>query len=257
MKLSTHQNELITRIKNELDIDLNNYRNDDLMEQISRLIAFQSYLFTSFILPFIILLMLFISTFWVYDFNWFTKVLVSVLGSFWLIFFTTTIGIYRYFKRVKKDLIMIVNFICDTMNNLNLSIANNVQFRENKSEKVLLLFNGLLFSVLIPSINESINKKIPFFKNYFEKIIQTIIQKIYNSLKKTISNTQIKTDIVLHSFDSKVSDTQNKFGEQLNRIKNNATSIVNSSMKIIIYPITAINIIQIILIICSLYLLSF
>lgn len=256
LELSPRQNKLIIQVKNELNIDLNDYRNDDLINQILNLISFHVYFFSAFILPFFILLLLLLSTFWIFNLLWYTKLLVLILGSFWMICFTITLGIHRFFNRVKKDFIMIVNNICDLLVTINLNVSNNIQFKENKSEKMLLLFEGFLFSVLTPSINEKIKKNNRYFSKYFVKIIEKIFQLIFTSLKKSFSSSQVKTDGLLNSFDEKVKNASAKLSENIVSVKNNAKSIVTTSVKIISYPIAIINIIQIILLFFSFWLLS-
>lgn len=254
--LSPRQNELISQVSNQLNIDLTNYRNDELMGRISSLINFQVYFVSSFILPLLILSILLISTFWIFDLNWLGKVLVLILGSVWLICFTVTIGIYRFFNRIRKDLVMIVNSICDLLVTLNLDVSNNIQFKENKSEKMILFFEGFLFSVLSPTLNETIQKKIPFLKKNIGKIIDKTLRLIFYSLKEILGNTLSKADTGIDSYDQTVSDASNHLSLQIIQIKDKSTKMVNRSVRIIRYPIGIIVIIQIILTFCSLYILS-
>lgn len=250
------RNDFLSLVKRELDIDLDDFLSHDLLQQIQSLITIQASLWTSFILPFLFLLTLFLSIFIFIDFYWVTGILVFFLGSIWLLLFTFTIGIQRYFRNFRKNLILLVDFISDLLNKFNLNILNNPRFVDNKSEKVYLLIHGLLFSILIPSINEAIQKKVPFLKNYFQLLIEKVAQLIFDSLKKPINESKI-IDNASQRLESSTKSISNELSDRLIGIKNSATSIVNNAMKVVVYPIATANVIQALLIIICVYLLSF
>lgn len=236
------KNDFILLVKSEFDIGLDDLLSDDLFKRIPSLITIQASLFTSFILPFLLLLTLFLSIFIFIDFNWVTGILVFLLGSVWLVLFSFTIGIHRYLINFKRNLIMIVDIISDLLNKFNLNVLNNPRFADIKSEKVYFLIHGLLFSILIPSINEGIQKKVPFLGKYFQLLIEKVALLVFDSLKKPINESKV-INHVNQGLESSTQSISNELSARLIGIKNSATSIVNNAMKVVIYPIKTANVI--------------
>jgi len=227
--------ELSKKIKSQLNIDIEKYKNEDVLLKFTEILIFPQYVFKLVIWPIIISLLAFILGFFILDLSILKLILYILLGP--LLFNLTGLlfGVYLIITKIKEDFLSIINYIFvilkEALNDLD-QIKEGKSI-ENLNQSINLLLTGVIQLVAIPMITKAVSNKIIFGS----KIFNYLIVKILNLLNKKLDFTKMK---VISVNNKKKSDILNHFSNSIDSISKNLENIISSVIGAIKYPITFI-----------------
>ncbi len=237
MKKNIRIEQIVNNVKSKLNIDLENYRNDDLVERFTSLIAIHSYFLSSFLYPLILSIFLLLVVFFVFHLSVGMVLFVGSIGTIWLLFFTLTSGLLIFTNRVKSDLSLVLDSVCKILSTFIQDVCEKVELKDFTSEKMLLLVEGFLFGVISPSIAEVVRKKIPFFKNFIADTFDKMLLSLFTLMKLSGNNQFLYFDDSVTATAERTKKISASYIGEIRKISENASTIINKSMKMIQSPI--------------------
>ena len=167
------------KIKNELGIDLNKYKNEKVAEKFIELLSFPKYVISSLILPVLVLFTLFIIGFFIFDLKQIEYLIYGIIGQSLFFFTGVFYGLLKLIKKIKSDIVEIIKYCFKVMKQI---ISESTQFKKENKQTLNLLFKGVIHVVALPMINKAITKNVPIV----HKMINTIVTKIFTVISNKI-----------------------------------------------------------------------
>ena len=224
--------ELSKKIKSQLNIDIEKYKNEDVLSKFTEILIFPQYVFKLVIWPIIISLLAFMLGFFILDLSILKLILYILLGP--LLFNLTGLlfGVYLIITKIKEDFLSIINYIFvilkEALNDLD-QIKEGKSI-ENLNQSINLLLTGVIQLVAIPMITKAVSNKIIIGS----KIFNYLIVKILNLLNKKLDFTKMK---VVSVNKKEKSDILKHFSNSIDSISKNLETIISSVIGAIKYPI--------------------
>lgn len=172
--------KLDQKIKNELGIDVQKYRNEEVVESFVELLIFPEYVVTWVIRPILISLLIFIIGFFTLDLVHVEYVLYGVIGIVLFLVTGVLIGVLFLMGKMKWDMWGILKYSLEMMKSAvsDVNQVNNQISAENRKEVLGLVFKGIIHIVTIPMMSKIISEKVPLIGgiiNFFIKKVLTLI----------------------------------------------------------------------------------
>lgn len=184
------------KIKEELGIDIQKYRNKDVIENFVELLVFPKYVITWVIRPVLIALGIYIIGFFIFDLIHIEYIIYGLIGL--VLFLATGIltGLLFLTSKMKSDMWGIVDYSLDIMKSAvnDMNQINNQLTKENKKEVLGLLFKGIIHIVTIPMISKVISDKVPFIGGLINKIVKRILILVSDKVK--FNNQNLKQELI-------------------------------------------------------------
>lgn len=162
------------KIKNELGIDVSEYRNEEVAENFAELILLPQYVVLWVIRPIIFILFIYFSGFKIFDLVHVEYVVYATIGFVLFLFFGISFGLVLLIFKMKKDIWGITDYSLDILKQSisDVSKVNGQINEENKKEVLFLLFKGVIHIVTIPLFCEVIAKRIPLIGFIISSVIK-------------------------------------------------------------------------------------
>ena len=223
-------NELRNEIKEQLHIDIEKYKNEDVLLKFTELLLFPNYILKLLICPVIIAVIGFIIGFFILDLSIIKLIIYILFGPLLFSLKAILFGILLILRKIKKDVLHIINYSFDILkqaiSDLN-QIKTDTSFK-NLNQSVDLLFKGIMQLVTIPMITKAVNKKLIIGS----KTINYLIEKILNLLieKLDFSKINLKES---YSF----SETLNSFSKIIDSYSIKLEKLISVVLKKINIPL--------------------
>jgi ABC-type multidrug transport system fused ATPase/permease subunit len=220
MKIRTQEDieELDQKIRTELGVDVQKYKNQEVIEQILELLVFPQYMLTWTIGPIIFSFIAFIIGFFLLDLAPFEYLIYGFIGFFSFLIFGILLGLLILTWRMKSDIWSIIDYSFNTMQLAtgDLSQINNKLNKENRKNTLGLLFKGILHILTIPILTQVISEKLPLIGN----TLNNFLKKVGNIISDRI---QFETTEDLAKEKEEMMDNK--------ELNNYATTISKASLK--------------------------
>lgn len=193
------------KIKDELGIDVQIYRNEEVVENFVELLIFPEYVFTWVIRPIIISFIIFIIGFFLFDLVHIEYVLYAIIGIALFLVNGVLFGLLFLTWKLKSDIGGIINYSLDIMKTAasDINQVNNQVNAQNRKDVLGLLFKGIIHIVTIPMMSKVISTKVPLvggIVNKFAKKILTLISDRVEfdeeNLKKELKKNEDESSIL-------------------------------------------------------------
>lgn len=247
MKTKKIDNEALNnQIRKELGINLEEYRNEQIADNLVELLIFPSYIVSWIIRPVIVALLLFIMGYFIIDLVHIEYVIYTLLG--FALFFITgfIVGLWLLSYQMKQDIRGILNFVLEIMSNVVQDVKNlqSVMRTNEKSQVLNLLFSGIIHITIIPVISDVISNKIKFGGMIVESFIKTTLNTIASKIN--FQDVELKSSKKVD--ESLIDTSKNSFDSSLKALEysqNGINRILDIAFKIGQFPIKAAAIISI------------
>ncbi|PCJ64885.1 MAG: hypothetical protein COA58_11470 [Bacteroidetes bacterium] len=186
MKIRTKKDveKLDHRIKDELGIDVQKYRNEKTIENFAELLIFPKYVFNWVIRPILISIVIFICGFFIFDLVHIEYLIYGIVGL--ILFLTTGVftGLLFLVQKMKSDILSILNYSLDIMKSAATDINHikNQVNKENQKEVLGLLFKGVIHIVIIPMVSKIISDQVLFVGGIVNRIIKKILTLVSDKI---------------------------------------------------------------------------
>jgi len=187
MKIRTPKDveKLDLKIKEELGIDVEKYRNEEVVENFVELLVFPKFVITWVIRPVLIAIILFIIGFFILDLANLEYLIYGVIGSG--LFFTTGIltGLLFLMWKMKRDIWGIVDYSLEIMKSSvsDMNHISNQLTSENRKNVLGLLFKGIIHIVTIPMMAKVISEKVPLVGGFVNRIVKRVLILVSDKVK--------------------------------------------------------------------------
>ncbi len=106
--IKTDNKKLKNQIENKFGVNIEKYKNPEIVTKIGNMILFPKYAYKNILGPVILALLCFIGSFFVFNLSTISIVIYSIIGlGFWVIFGVFS-GINYFLYRVKNDLMILL-----------------------------------------------------------------------------------------------------------------------------------------------------
>ena len=176
--------KLDLRIKSELGVDVQKYRNDEVVENIVAILIFPEYVLTWIIGPILLAIAAFVVGFFFLDLAHVEYALYGIIGLVLFLITGICLGYLVLTKRMKKDVWGIVDHSLSMMKALmqDASQVRESMPKEKKKESTIMLFQGVIHLVTIPTMTTVIEEKIPILGILIAKFIKKVLTMIANGI---------------------------------------------------------------------------
>lgn len=241
------------KIQEELGVDVQKYRNEEVAENFVELLVFPEYVISWVIRPVLVSLAIFILGFYILNLVHLEYIIYAVIG---LGLFLTTgllIGLLSLCWKMKSDMWGIVDYSLDVMKLAvsDMNKVNNQVTKENRKDVLGLLFKGIIHIVTIPMLSQAISDKVPLIGNLVNGIAKKILTTISNAVKFDEEN--LKQEL------SKKENEPNAleiYSNAISIVSEGLEKLMNFTFKVAEWPLMIGLFIAIILLILFLYLIN-
>ncbi len=187
MKIRTEKDiqDLDEKIKNELGIDVNKYKNEEVAETFFELLLLPKYIFNTTVWPVIGAFIVYIIGFFVIDLAHFEYFPYGVFGFVLLLSTGFFGGMLFLIYRMKSDLFKIIEYSLDIMKSCieDLNQVNQNITPENKKNVLGLLFKGVIHIVTVPMMTEVVGDKLPIVGRFIKGMIKSMLTLVSDKVK--------------------------------------------------------------------------
>ena len=197
--------EIACKVKSELGINLNNYRSNEIEENISKMLIFPQYFFKKVVLSVLLSLFVFLLSFFLLEFTSIGFVVYLIIGAVLFVVSGITLGFLRFLYSIESDVLSVFNFSADLISNI-LKESKDL----TKKEDFLLLYKGVVMVIVYPIVSNVIKQKAWVLAGF----VNRIIYKVFNQICKVKFEIDIESlysmGVVMDEVKGKVSRTLKK-----------------------------------------------
>ncbi len=189
--------QLNEEIKSRLGINLKEYRNEEVAENIIDMLVFPIYALTWIIQPILIFLVLFVVGYFLMDLTTLEIIAYSILGLILMILCGLFAGFLYFIRRLKMDVSRITNY---AMNLMKAALKDSTHWKSNLSkeqqeESMQLLFKGIIHIVILPVVSKVLSNKIPVLgmmvSGFVERILSAVANRVSFEGEEHTSNQKV------------------------------------------------------------------
>ncbi len=238
------------KILQKTGIDLEQYRNENLVESIADILLFPKY-----VLKIMLTTMLGFFVAWLVLLLWANfqeKILLGFFG-FWLGFVLVILngiifGMLRLLKSLEHDLNEILQMTVGAVQQVfkdfkNVKLQLKAQVFELPSVSEML--QGVLFAVMLPTLRAVIKKKVPVFGTILAFLAEQVFTILGNQLAAVVNKSEndlkekigAKAEILEKEAKNTVESFADRGIQTLEKVRKTTEKIVSPTMKIITFPI--------------------
>ncbi len=224
--------EIVNQIKNQLDIDITKYQNDEVITKIGSLFMIQNYTIGKLIRPIFVGLLLYILFFFILKLGPIGQIIYGIFGFVLFVVTALLFGVVRALNHLKKDLKAIFSYSIETFGHAIgdlTKVSTKVNSFSSNQNSVNLLFEGFIYSVVAPIITKKVagipiidklvttgvaygcNQTIILFKN------QNIQLDLNNN--NSLNKIMVFANIQQKSFENVIVKTNNAVNKSINTIR--------------------------------------
>ena len=226
--------KLENKIKDELGIDVKQYRNEEVAENIVELLILPQYIFNWIVRPILLALLIYIAGFFFLDLVHIEYLIYGIIG-FGLFFFTgVLIGLLLLIWKMKSDVWSIIEYSLNMMNSAigDLNKVNHQIDGENKKYVLGLLFQGITHIVIIPILSHGMSNKIPVVGGFLKNTIIKVLTSI--SDKSDFEDVQLKEELQQKET---ASNTYEAYEQSISKASNGIEKVMNFTFRVAQIPL--------------------
>ncbi|CAL2105263.1 conserved membrane hypothetical protein [Tenacibaculum sp. 190524A02b] len=176
---------LDAKLKNELGIDISEYKNEEVVENFVELLLFPKYVINWGIRPILLSFLAFIAGFAFLNLVHVEYVIYTVVGLVLFLLTGGLIGLLFLFWKIKKDIWGVIDYSLNITKSVveDLNIVKGKMNEDNQKDLLLLVFKGIIHLLTIPLISRVISEKIPLIGRVLTKFINKLLTALSNKIK--------------------------------------------------------------------------
>jgi hypothetical protein len=173
------------KIKEELGIEVSQYRNPEVAEKLVDLIVFPQFVVSWTIRPIILSLMTYVLLFYFIEFGAAWATVYLIFGLILFLLDGVLSGVVLVLWKLKKDMFEVVSFTLNIMKKAvqDLKTINGNMTKEDRKKNMKLLFFGIMHIVTIPTLSSALGNKIPLIGGLIKGVINRILRLIASTIK--------------------------------------------------------------------------
>ena len=225
--IKTDKTELNNQLIEKYGVNLESYKNPEIVEKIGSLLVFPKYVIKYVSMPIVILFLMYICSFFFLSFEVIGLIIYIILG---LVLYLTVgfyVGLGYLISKIKSDVRSLIGFSFE----ISARALNDVSKTGNKLTKtpgaVGELFKGITLIVILPSIMEALANQIPVLGKLLNKLVQKSLIAISNKLKFS--------DTAIHESDNE-SDIKNKYVTAIENTQKKSDLIISKVFSLLQLP---------------------
>lgn len=229
MKIKTAEDveRLDAKIKEELGVDVQKYKNEEVAEKFVELLVFPRYVVNWATRPLIVFLILYLIGFFVVDL---VNIEYLIYGLVGLGLFAVSGLLFGYLFltwKIKSDFLSIIDYSLGIMKScvVDLDQVHSKITGENRTEVLGLLFKGVIHIVTIPVMSKVIAEKVPFVGGFLQGIAKKVL---------TLVSEKVQFDEVLLEEELKEEKEENRFISKYTQLISLASNGINRLLSITI-----------------------
>jgi hypothetical protein len=240
-------------IKEELGIDIQKYRNEEIVENFVELLVFPQYVFNWVLRPIGISLLIFFVGFFVFDLGGFEYIVYGLLG--FALFFVGGVlfGLLFLMWKMKNDIWGILEYSLEIMDSAveDLKATADQMNPGNRKNVLGLLFKGVIHVVTIPMLSRVISEKVPFVGG----IVNTLIKRVLSIISDRVNfeEDQIKAELSKTEEEPKIFEIYSK---ALSSVSGGLEKVMNVTFGIAQLPLKIVFGIILLILLILLYILN-
>lgn len=236
MKIKT-QNDidlLGEKIKNDFDIDVNKYRNEEVVSSFAELLIFPQYVINWGIRPIVAAFLLFLLGFLLIDLDNGLEFIIYLAFGFPLFLLCGFLfAIVFLIRRMKNDLGAIMEYSIEILKEAAGDISDfNKNLQQNdKKEGIKLLYLGIMHIVTIPSVTGAIKRNNIIVGYPLSWVIKKILTAVGNAV--TVKDLENSVKVSYATKDNKYED---QVLEDVNNESNMLQKVIDMAISVIEFP---------------------
>ncbi len=236
MKIRTAEDvaKLDARIKNELGVDVSQYRNEEVIENFTSLLVFPEFVMKWTIRPVLFALLFYGLGFFALDLVKLQYIIYAIIGGILFLSSGIFLGLLLLIWKMKKDIGGVMHYSMDILKLAaeDFKEVNSHVNDDNKREAYALLFKGIIHIVSIPILSEVLAGRIPIVGKFFGGLTKKILTRF--SEKLDFESFNVEEEIVL---DKKGSTAPSRISKTLTSASGGLNKILNTVFKVAQLPI--------------------
>ena len=250
MKVRTKKDVEIleSKIKNDLGIDLQSYKNEEVVANFISLLVFPEYIINWTIRPILIVLVLYVLGFFFLDLFHIQYIIYGIVGLLLFILCGLLFGLLFLLSRLKTDVGEIANYSLDLMKTSveDLNQVNSKINDENKKDVMNLLYKGIIHVVTIPMLSTAVSEKLPFIGGAVNGVIKKVLT--------LLSDRMDFDDIAALTSDQVAAGNKiNPYFQSIDAASTGTETVMRIAFKIAKFPLKVFFVISMILLLLFLY----
>lgn len=203
--------ELFNKVNNELQIDLNKYRNDEALGKIGKIFNIQMYSIKKIAGPILFSVFLYFLGFFSLKLVGWDYLIYGILGVIFFLLSGFFFGIDRLLTNLKKDLREVIQYGMEVfdhaVNDLELIHKKSDEFSQ-KENQLGLLFEGIMLGVVSPSVTKQI-AGVPLVGGMVERGVDLCLYQVVNKFNS--QNYKMNTSLAASGVLSFAEVSRNRF----------------------------------------------
>lgn len=189
------KDELRKQVKDELGVDLNTYIDKEAISNFANVLILPKVILKLFSIVFLALVTIYFTTLYAvpnFTAGWFASLIIGfVLAVLNMVTVTTAVTTMN----LKEDITDMVEYVCNMFNKIipdaKLAFDNG---KESGYKSLMLLFKGVIWVTIMPTLTHAINKKFPFKLGYLITVPVNFIMGVAVAYLHTSSEKLPETD---------------------------------------------------------------
>lgn len=236
MKIKTQKDIdlLAAKIKNDFDIDVNKYRNDEMTSKFAELLLFPKYVINWGVRPVICAFLIFALGYAIVNLDSIFELLTYFIIGFPLTMICGILfAVVFLMRKMKSDMGSIMQYTIEICKDAIGDISDfNKNLKENGSkESIKLLYLGILHIVTIPSVTKAVRNQ----SSIIGYPVSWIIKKIMTSFGNLVTVQELEKSVKV-SYATRNQTFENQVLEDTTNDKNILENIVDKTVRVIEFP---------------------
>jgi len=241
--------ELNEKIKEELGIDMTEYRNEEVAEKLVEMLVFPIYAASWIIRPMLVGVVMYIAGFFILDLYHIQYLLYGIVGLILILATGLVFGILYFLNRMHQDIESIMGYTVDVGNRSMLDVkkVQNLGGRgmESKDSKKLLLI-GVVKIVTVPVIAKVLGNKIPLMGGLLAGSIERILLMMTNKLDFDQVATELEEELNEEVAETEIGQDSVGFqinGDRFGNILDTVMNVVRVPFRVVFFILMMITLI--------------
>lgn len=231
--MSKNVEKLDKIILEELGVDIQKYRNEEVVENFVELMVFPQYVITWLIRPIIIAFVLFLVGFFVLKLVHVEFLLYGIIGLILFLVSGIMAGFLFLSWKMKGDMWGVVDYSLEIMRSavLDINQVNHKMTKETRKNVLGILFSGIIHYVTIPMMSKVVSEKVPFVSGLVNRITKKILTVVADKVK-------FEEDILQEELDKEETESNalRIYSNSITTVSGGLEKVMNFTFRIAQFP---------------------
>lgn len=239
MKIKTEEDveRLNEKIKADTGVDIAKYRNEEVIGNFTSLLLFPIYLIKAVRIPILLVIGLFILSFFIIDLQGVVEYLFYVpFGAILWLLLGILSGLIYLAYRLRKDLVGIIDYALTILKmSVNDAIATNKNITKANASRLLpQLFKGIIHIIVIPVVSGTITSKVPLVGGLLGRFVRKVFRTVANLVK---FDELSKEDLAHFSNETERKKLILSYNSSIDKVSKTSQNIVSAALRITKFPL--------------------